>query len=157
MSFCLARSTPELLGLSFQNQTLHYVHTLPESIRPKSIRPKSNIQIKDVFCLLALLGSPMHFSRIKGRSLARSASGTISKGAQVALLLCGLLGIASVLLVSSATMAIPNATASNQDDRSGGQVNRKVPAGMVWIASGTFMMGTNDERCFPNERPAHLR
>jgi sulfatase modifying factor 1 len=27
---------------------------------------------------------------------------------------------------------------------------------MVWIASGTFMMGTNDERSFPNERPAHL-
>jgi hypothetical protein len=26
----------------------------------------------------------------------------------------------------------------------------------VWIASGTFMMGTNDERSFPNEPPAHL-
>jgi hypothetical protein len=41
--------------------------------------------------------------KIKERSLARSATGTISKGAPLALLLCGLLGIASVLLVSSGT------------------------------------------------------
>ena len=98
----------------------------------------------------------MHFSRIKGRSLARSAIGAISKGAQLALLFCGLLGIAWVLLVSSATMASPNATASNQDDRSGGQVNRKAPQGMAWIPGGAFLMGTNDKESFPNERPAHL-
>ena len=61
----------------------------------------------------------MPFSRIKGPKLARSAKATISKGAQLALLLCGLLGISSVLLVSSGTMASPNATASNPDERSG--------------------------------------
>jgi sulfatase modifying factor 1 len=89
-------------------------------------------------------------------SLARRATGTISKGAHLALLLCGLLGIASVPLVSSGTMAIPNATASNPDDRSGGQVNRKAPPGMAWIPGGTFLMGTNEKESFPNKRPAHL-
>jgi sulfatase modifying factor 1 len=98
----------------------------------------------------------MHFSRIKGRNLARSATCTISKGAQLALLLCGLLGIASVLLVLSGIMASPNAAASNPDKPSGGQVTRKAPPAMVWIRGGTFLMGTNDKESFPNERPAHL-
>src|SRR5438105_4093065 len=98
----------------------------------------------------------MQFSRINGRSLARRAIGAISKGAHLALLLCGLLGIASVLLVSSGTMASPNATASNQHDRSGGQVNRKASPGMAWIPGGAFLMGINDKESFPNERPAHI-
>src|SRR5215467_16103840 len=97
-----------------------------------------------------------NFSRIKGRSLVRSAIETISKGSQFALLFCGLFGIASVLLVSSGTLAIPNASASNPDDRSGCQVNRKAPPGMAWIPGGAFLMGTNDKESFPNERPAHL-
>jgi len=79
-----------------------------------------------------------------------------SYGAQLALLLCGLLGIASVLLVAGGTMASPNATASNSDDRSGGQVNKKAPPEMAWIPGGTFLMGTNDKESFPNERPARL-
>jgi formylglycine-generating enzyme required for sulfatase activity len=29
------------------------------------------------------------------------------------------------------------------------------PEGMVWIPGGTFVMGTDDARSFPNERPAH--
>jgi sulfatase modifying factor 1 len=98
----------------------------------------------------------MLFSWITGRKLAGSAPGTILKGAQLALLLCGFLGIASALLVSSGTMAIPNATASNPDQPSGGQVRRKSPTAMVWIPEGTFLMGTNDKESFPNERPAHL-
>src|SRR5271157_1751736 len=98
----------------------------------------------------------MDFSRRKGRSLARSATAAISKDAQLALWLWGLLGIASVLLISSVTMASPNATASNPDERSGDQVRRKAPPGMVWIPGGTFLMGTNDKESFPNERPAHL-
>src|SRR4029077_20063051 len=98
----------------------------------------------------------MHFWQVKGRSLARSATATISKGAQLALLLCGLLGMGSVLLVSSGTMASPNATASNPDERSGDQVHSKSPPGMVWIPGGTFLMGTNEKESFPNERPAHL-
>jgi formylglycine-generating enzyme len=98
----------------------------------------------------------MLFSWITGRKLARSASGTILKGAQLGLLLCGFLEIASALLVSSGTMAIPNATASNPDQPSGGQVRRKSPTAMVWIPEGTFLMGTNDKESFPNERPAHL-
>ena len=97
----------------------------------------------------------MHFWQSKGQSLARSATATISKGAQLALLLCGLLGIGSVLLVSSGTMASPTA-ATNSDDRSGGQVNEKAPPGMAWIPGGTSLMGTNEKESFPNERPAHL-
>src|SRR5271166_3375562 len=98
----------------------------------------------------------MHISRIKGRSLARSATGTISKGAQLALLLCGFLGIASALLVSSGTMASPNSNASNPNEPSGGQVRGKAPPATVWIPGGTFLMGTNDKESFPNERPDHL-
>ena len=97
----------------------------------------------------------MHFWLIKG-SLGRSAAGTISKGAQLALLLCGLLGIGSELLVSSVATAIPNANASNPDESSGGQGRRKASPAMVWISGGTFLMGTNDKESFPNERPAHL-
>src|SRR3981189_2714859 len=105
----------------------------------------------------------MHRLRMKGQSLARSATATISKGARVALLLCGLLGIASVLLLSSGTMASPNATASNPDEPSGDQVHRKAPPGTVWIPGGTFLMGTNDKRefskreaCPPRSGPGFL-
>jgi sulfatase modifying factor 1 len=72
------------------------------------------------------------------------------------LLLSGLLGIASVLLVLSGIMASLNANASNPDKPSGGQVSRKAPTAMVWIPEGAFLMGTNDKESFPNERPAHL-
>ena len=98
----------------------------------------------------------MHFLRIKGRSLGRNAMCTISKGAQLSLLLCGLFAIASALLVAGGTKASSNAPVSNSDGRSGGQVNRETPPGMVWIPKGTFLMGTNDKESFPNERPAHL-
>ena len=98
----------------------------------------------------------MYFSWMKGRSLARSATATISKGAPFALLLCGLVGIASVLLVSTATMTSANATRWNPDERSGDQGRRQAPPGTVWISGGTFLMGTNDKESFPSERPAHL-
>ena len=75
----------------------------------------------------------MHFSRIKGRSFGRSATGTISKGAHLALLLCGLLGIASAMLVSSRTMANPNPTGSNPDEAAAGQVRRNAPSAMAWV------------------------
>ena len=98
----------------------------------------------------------MHLWKIKGRSLGRSATGTVAKGAQLALLLCALLGIAVLILVSSGSIAIPNAAASNPDDRSGNKTNRKARQGMAWIPEGAFLMGTNDKESFPNERPAHL-
>src|SRR6266403_469199 len=87
-------------------------------------------------------GTPMDVSRMKGRSLACSATAAISKRAQLALLLCGLLGIASVLLILSGIMASFDANASNSDEPSGGQV-RKAPPGTIWIPEGTFLMGTN--------------
>jgi formylglycine-generating enzyme required for sulfatase activity len=98
----------------------------------------------------------MHFWQTKGRSLARSVTATISKSAKLALLFCGLLGIAPVLLVLSGIVASFNADASNPDDRSEGRVRRKATPGTVWIPEGTFLMGTNDKESFPNERPAHL-
>ncbi len=97
----------------------------------------------------------MHFSQIKAQSLARSTIVAIAKGFPLSFLLCGLLGIAALPLISSGTIAIPNANASNPDKRSAGQVNRKAPPGMVWIPAGTFLMGTDDTAGFPNERPAH--
>jgi hypothetical protein len=70
---------------------------------------------------------------LKSRRLTPSATATISKGAQLALLLCGILGIASVLLVSNVTTASPNATGSNPDEPSRGQTLKQAPPGMVWI------------------------
>jgi formylglycine-generating enzyme len=74
---------------------------------------------------------------------------------RVALLLCGFLGIASVVLVSRGLTAIPDAAVSKPDDRAAGQVNKEAPPGMAWIPGGTFLMGTNDKES-PNERPAHV-
>jgi len=70
----------------------------------------------------------MQFSWIKRRCLPRNATGAVWKGA-LASLPCGLLWIASALLVSSGTMA----GASNQERHSGGEAREKVPPGMVWI------------------------
>jgi formylglycine-generating enzyme len=98
----------------------------------------------------------MHFSRMKGRSIARNATATVLKRAQLALLVCGILGIASKLLVSGGTLASRNATGSNSDELSRGQTLKQAPPGMVWIPGGTFLMGTNDKESFPNERPAHF-
>ncbi len=98
----------------------------------------------------------MHLSRMKGRSFGRCATATVLKRAQLALLLCGIVGIASKLLVSAGTMASPNATGSNSDEPSRGQTLKKAPPEMVWIPGGTFLMGTNDKESFPNERPAHF-
>jgi formylglycine-generating enzyme len=92
---------------------------------------------------------------LKRQGLAPSATATISKGAQLALLFCSL-GIASVLLVAGGTIASPNATGSNPDEPSESHVHRKAPPAMVWIPGGTFLMGTNDKESFPNERPAHF-
>jgi sulfatase modifying factor 1 len=98
----------------------------------------------------------MHFSRMKGRTIARKATATVLKRAQLALLFCGIVGIASKLLVSSVTMASPNAIGSNPDEPSRGQTLKQAPPGTVWIPGGTFLMGTNDKESFPNERPAHF-
>jgi formylglycine-generating enzyme required for sulfatase activity len=98
----------------------------------------------------------MRFPWIVGQSLARNATGAVWKGAQLALLLCGLLGVASALLLSGGTMASPDAGASNPDRPSGRQAGGKAPPGMAWIPGGTFLMGTNDKESFLNERPAHL-
>ena len=57
----------------------------------------------------------MHFSRIKVRSLGRSATGTISKAAQLALLLCGLLGIGSIEAASKNVCRDPRGPAESYD------------------------------------------
>jgi formylglycine-generating enzyme len=98
----------------------------------------------------------MRFSWMKGKSRPGNAGGTISKGAKVAFLVCGLLVIAFALVVSSGTMTSSSAKASNPDLPSADQVRRKTPPGMAWIPGGTFLMGTNDKESFPNERPAHI-
>jgi CheY-like chemotaxis protein len=78
---------------------------------------------------------------------------TISNRAPAIRLLLGIVGIGSVLLFSSGTMAIPNAAASNPDERSGGQVNRKAPPEMAWIPGGV-LMGTNDRKVFNDGLPS---
>jgi formylglycine-generating enzyme required for sulfatase activity len=98
----------------------------------------------------------MHLSRMRGRSFVRSTTGAILKRTQLALSLCGFLGIAVALLTLNETKASPDANDSNSDEPAGGQVHRKTIPGMAWIPGGTFLMGTNDKDSFPNERPAHL-
>src|SRR5258708_28634234 len=98
----------------------------------------------------------MHFSRMKRRTFVRSATATILKRAQLALLLCGIVGIASKLLVSTVTVASPYAPGTTSDEPSRGQTLKQAPPGMLWIRGGTFLMGTNDKESFPNERPAHF-
>ena len=88
--------------------------------------------------------------------MAPTTQGAVFKCAQLALLLCGLLGIASELHFSGRTIAKADATSSDPDEASVGQAGRKAPPGMAWIPEGTFLMGTNDKQSFPNERPAHL-
>ncbi|MBV8328961.1 MAG: SUMF1/EgtB/PvdO family nonheme iron enzyme, partial [Verrucomicrobia bacterium] len=94
-------------------------------------------------------------SRVEVRRPAPGLTVRISKNSQLALSLCRLLWIGSVLLVLSTISPIPSATASTADDRSGDQVNKKAPPGMVWIPEGTFLMGTDEVDSFPNERPGH--
>jgi hypothetical protein len=72
----------------------------------------------------------MLFSRITGRRFAIEKR-SISKAARYSLFFCGFLGIASALLVSSATIAILNAAAANADPSTGGQVGMKTPPAMV--------------------------
>ena len=67
----------------------------------------------------------MHVSRIKARMLARNPTGAISKGAQVALLVCGLLGIAPALPVSVGTIASPNSIVVRRDSLRSMGVNQK--------------------------------
>lgn len=52
-------------------------------------------------------------------------------------------GLASVLIMTSCS---PEKISSDTDE---------TPAGMVWIPGGEFTMGTNDERAYHHERPAH--
>ena len=82
----------------------------------------------------------MHFWQIKGWRL----------------LPWGTLGIGLLLLFSPTRIASPNATNSDSDGTQLGQANSKAPPGMLWIPGGPFLMGTNDQESFPNERPAHL-
>lgn len=74
------------------------------------------------------------------------------------MLLCGVFGtgLVAVMLFVSSTRVVANSDGTNHSELSSDQSRRNPPPEMVWIASGTFMMGTNDERSFPNERPAHL-
>src|ERR1700732_3082139 len=98
----------------------------------------------------------MLFSWMKGRSLTPRAAATISRGAQLALLRCGLLVIAAALLVSSGTMDSSTAVASNPNETPEHQVNIKPLPGLAWIPGSAFIMGTNDKESFPNEQPARL-
>ena len=68
----------------------------------------------------------MHLSqRIKGYCLLRNATRAVWNGAQLALLLCGLLAFASALAVLSGTMASHNSGAFNLDKGSGLQAGRE--------------------------------
>lgn len=48
---------------------------------------------------------------------------------------------------ASAELAAPSKTSS--------QRSNSAPPGMVWIPGGDFMMGTDSEQAWPDERPAH--
>jgi formylglycine-generating enzyme required for sulfatase activity len=86
----------------------------------------------------------MHFSRMKGRSFVRSAAATILKRAQLALLLCSLLGIASKLFVSGGTLVSRNATGSNPHEPSRSQTLRKAPPPAHFVQVQGFWIDEHD-------------
>jgi formylglycine-generating enzyme required for sulfatase activity len=99
---------------------------------------------------------PIYFSQMKGRICERRGEVTIVERAQLALLFCGILGVAMKLIFPSGTRAHLNTTGSTPGEPSMSQTLRKAPAEMVWIPGGWFLMGTKEKESFPSERPAHL-
>ena len=71
--------------------------------------------------------SPLHFWPIDIRSFTRSIKPTTAKSVQFALLLCGIIGIASKLLVSCETKDSPTATVSNSEESSASRPHGKMP------------------------------
>src|SRR5260370_35273843 len=71
--------------------------------------------------------SPLHFWPIDIRSCTRSIKPTTAKTVQFALLLCGIIAIASKLLVSCETQISPTATVSNSEAPSASRPHGKMP------------------------------
>jgi formylglycine-generating enzyme required for sulfatase activity len=65
--------------------------------------------------------------------------------------------LGAIFFFADSTKVVANSDSANRGELSADQARKNAPPGMVWIASGIFMMGTNDERSFPNERPAHRK
>jgi hypothetical protein len=84
----------------------------------------------------------MHFWRINVPSFARSIKFTHFEKCSFVLLLCGILGIASKLLVSSETKASQNAMGSNSDEPPGSEVHGKALPGL------DYCMGDRTKRKF---------
>ena len=76
------------------------------------------------------------YQKVAGEPLANSATAATPKGAELAWLFSGLLGIASVLLVAGRIMASSNDSGSNSNEPSGNQANQQAPSGMAWIDAG---------------------
>lgn len=63
----------------------------------------------------------------RGRKLGWSRNTTIFNGAQLAWWLAGMVGISSLVLVSSGTMPGANAAASNQNEYPSSRISGKTP------------------------------
>jgi formylglycine-generating enzyme required for sulfatase activity len=98
----------------------------------------------------------MHFSQLKGRIIERMAEVTIVKRAQLALLFCGILGLAMKLIFPNETTAHFNAAGSNSGESTRRQTLNKAPAEMVWIPGGRFLMETTKKERLLSEQSAHL-
>lgn len=98
----------------------------------------------------------MHFSRLKGRIVEHMAEVTIVKRAQLALLFCGILGLAMKLIFPNETTAHFNAAGSNSGESTRSQTLNKAPAEMVWIPGGRFLMRTTKKERLLSEQSAHL-
>jgi formylglycine-generating enzyme required for sulfatase activity len=81
----------------------------------------------------------MHFRQIEGPSLARTTPGTIFKSAQLALLFCGLLGIASELHFPGRTIADAEAAQSNPDEESEGYFAARCQGGWSGLRPAHLM------------------
>src|ERR1700749_506718 len=98
----------------------------------------------------------MHSSRIKGRISESRDEATIVKRAQLALLFCGILGLALKLIFQDGAMVHFSAASSNPGELTRSQAPGTAPAEMVWIPGGGFMMGISKRESFPSELPAHF-
>lgn len=92
------------------------------------------------------MDNPYPLPGMKRWIFKRKGEATIVERARLALLLCGVLGLALKLIFSSGTIASRNAAASNPGELSRGTTLSKAAAETVWIPWWQVSVGDQIDR-----------